>query len=92
MRHRKLAVVLVLVLLLTMAVPVSAALNKDVRDSVVMIWTQFNFENSGILQFGWGSGFFINDQYIVTNHHVIKQFINLGCHRSEQQQVPFLQR
>lgn len=29
--------------------------------------------------YGWGTGFFINDQYLVTNHHVIEPFLEYGA-------------
>ena len=68
---------LVVIMLCALALPASAALEADVRNSIVVVATCFD-TGSGELLFGTGTGFFINDQYLVTNHHVVDTFLAYG--------------
>lgn len=75
---RKIAVLLIaLTVLLGLSVPASASLDVDVRGSVAVVSPCLDTDY-GTVSFGWGSGFFVNDQYLVTNHHVISDFLDYG--------------
>lgn len=60
-----------------------SAINQ-VRESVVVVATYLQARNGGELGFGYGTGFFVGDegsevQYLVTNHHVIENYLNNGA-------------
>lgn len=55
---------------------------SSVRGSVAVVAVGFDLEGEW-LELGWGTGFFVGGskaapQYLVTNHHVIKDYIDLG--------------
>ena len=80
---RKLAAAAIAVLMLTMtAVPALAAFDQGVLDGIVMISTGAPDEK-GVMHYYRGTGFFVgkageNPQYIVTNCHVVEEFILAG--------------
>lgn len=64
--------------------PVSAAddFKLESRESVAVVYTCLEL-NVGEYGFGWGTGFFVgktgeNPQYLVTNYHVISDYIEYG--------------
>ena len=69
------ALVLTVLLVCSLALPVSADMKVDARDSVVVVTSLLHTNGAGSQSYGWGTGFFINDQYLVTNHHVIEAFL-----------------
>lgn len=77
MKQKLTALILVIFLISGMTVTASAELNTDVRNSVVVVSTCFDSQ-MGELHFGTGTGFFINDQYLVTNYHVVDTFLMYG--------------
>jgi len=78
MKRKLIPLILVVVMLCTAVIPVSAELNKDVRNSVVVVSTCLDTD-AGELVFGSGTGFFINDQYLITNYHVVDTFLQYGA-------------
>lgn len=77
MKRKLMALVLAVLLLCLFAIPVSADLNADVRNSVVVVSTCLDTQ-AGDIHFGTGTGFFISDQYLITNHHVVDTFLQFG--------------
>lgn len=77
MKRKIFSVMLALVLVFSLAVPVHAAAAKDARSSVVVVSTLLE-TNAGSLNFGHGTGFFVNSQYLLTNYHVIEDFEEYG--------------
>ena len=78
MKRKITALVLAAVLVCALAVPVSAELNVDVRNSIVAVSSHLDTE-VGLIGFGSGTGFFINDQYLITNYHVVESFLKNGA-------------
>ena len=80
---RKFAAALLTALLLTAAaVPAFADFNRDTLDGIVMITTGAP-DKDGHMNYWRGTGFFVgeagkNPQYIVTNCHVVEEFILAG--------------
>lgn len=80
---RKLAAALLAaVLAASLAVPSLAAFNQDTLNGIVMIRTGAPDEN-GVMNYWRGTGFFVgtpgeNPEYIVTNCHVVEEFILAG--------------
>lgn len=80
---RKLAAAAIAVLMLTItAVPALAAFDQSVLDGIVMISTGAP-DAKGVMHYYRGTGFFVgkageNPQYIVTNCHVVEEFILAG--------------
>ena len=74
MKRKLISLILVVMVLCTTVIPVFADLEKDVRDSVVVVATVLD-SDYGVLRFGSGTGFFINNQYLITNHHVVDTFL-----------------
>ena len=65
------------------SIPAETANMNEVRECVVMVSVWTELDDVGELQSGWGTGFFVGKegsevQYVVTNHHVIENFINYG--------------
>lgn len=84
MKRRFMSLVLAILLISTMIVPASAAtFNKEVRNSIAPI--VYSIEVNGSEQLvSMGTCFFIgktaeNPQYVVTNHHVVDDFLSLGA-------------
>ena len=78
MKRKFTAVLLALALVLCMSLSVSAAMEKDARDGVVVVTPLFHTDAGVSESYGWGSGFFINDQYLITNYHVVSEYIVRG--------------
>lgn len=78
MKRKITVALLALVLLVSMCIPAFADLNLDARSSVVVVRTCLETD-SGIISFGWGSGFFVNSSSLVTNYHVISDFVEFGA-------------
>lgn len=82
---KKKIISILLVIFAVFAVPnvtYSAGFDPSVRNSVVVVETCAEV-NGQIINFGWGSGFFVGElnkdpMYIVTNYHVIEDFIESG--------------
>ena len=73
---------LVSALMLILAVPAFAAFDQDVLNGIVLIRTGAPDED-GVMNYWRGTGFFVgeadeNPEYIVTNCHVIEEFILTG--------------
>ena len=77
MKRKLFTVLLTITLMLGLATPASAELNKDVRDSVVVVSILMDTD-LGEIQFSTGTGFFINEKYLITNYHVVDSFIEWG--------------
>lgn len=77
MKRKLFALLLSVVMICSLSVTASAAVSADTRNSVVVISTCMDTQY-GEFSFGTGTGFFINDQYLVTNHHVIDTFEEYG--------------
>ncbi len=77
-KKRILAVWVFLFTVLCMVFPAHAdGLEADVRSSVVVVYTEIGDAGS------YGTGFFIgeegeNPQYLLTNHHVVEDYLNFG--------------
>ena len=73
---------LVSALMLILAVPAFAAFDQDVLNGIVLIRTGAPDED-GVMNYWRGTGFFVgeageNPEYIVTNCHVVEEFILTG--------------
>lgn len=79
MKKMIIALLLVVLMVCTLVIPVSADMDVDARDSVVVVSSLVHTNGMGSKSYGWGTGFFINDQYLVTNHHVIEPFLYWGA-------------
>ncbi len=65
----------------------ASSFNTEVRNSVVVVATCLNVEGSYEELVGWGTGFFVgepdeNPEYLITNHHVISDFLDWGAGES----------
>lgn len=77
MKRKCLSLLLMLILLISLAVPVSAISANEARNSVVVVSTLLETD-AGSVGFGHGTGFFVTDQYLITNFHVIESFEEYG--------------
>ena len=74
--------VLAVILSLSLALPAFAAFDQSVLDGVVLIYSGAP-DSSGVMQYWRGTGFFVgekgqNPEYIITNCHVVEEYINAG--------------
>lgn len=69
---------LAMLLIQALSMSASAAVTPEVRNSVAVVQSCMALETSQVVSFGWGTGFFVNDQYLVTNFHVISDFVEYG--------------
>ena len=78
MAKKIVSLVLIICMLAAMTVTVNAGGNIDPRDGVVVvsIWIHGKPNNR---ELGTGTGFFITDQYLVTNWHVIETYLKFGA-------------
>ena len=81
-KHRILSLALCVVLVFMMAIPAAAAFDANVLDGIIMIYSGTPDED-GNMRYWRGTGFFVgeadeNPQYIVTNCHVVEEFILAG--------------
>lgn len=79
MKKKITALLLTVLLVCSLIVPASAEMELDARNSVVVVTSLLHTDGAGSESYGWGTGFFINDQYLVTNHHVIEPFLEFGA-------------
>ena len=77
MKRKLFALLVAVVMILSLSTTAFAALNTESRNSVVVVSTCMDTQY-GEFSFGTGTGFFVNDQYLVTNHHVIDTFEQYG--------------
>lgn len=77
MKRKLFALLVAVVMILSLSTTAFAALNAESRNSVVVVSTCMDTQY-GEFSFGTGTGFFVNDQYLVTNHHVIDTFEEYG--------------
>lgn len=82
MKKRLTSLLLALLLGLAMTLPALAAFQSGTLDSVVPVITVIRYEGEDYYP-GWGSAFFVGEkgedpQYLVTNHHVIENFLSFG--------------
>ena len=82
MKKKLFAWILLAVLVLGLCVPAMADFDPATRDSVAVVYTCLDLDQ-GEYGFGWGSCFFVGDQgqdpqYLVTNYHVIADFVDYG--------------
>ena len=66
MKRRFLSLLLMLVLVLSLSVSASAISANEARNSVVVVSTLLE-TGAGNVGFGHGTGFFVTDQYLITN-------------------------
>lgn len=88
MRKKIVGFMVLLMMLLCLNVPVQADTNdnfsSEVRNSVAVIYSSFDTkEGIAAKDWGWGTGFFVgetdkNPEYLVTNHHVVKGYLEAG--------------
>lgn len=78
MKRRFLSLLLMLVLILSLSVSASAISANEARNSVVVVSTLLE-TGAGNVGFGHGTGFFVTDQYLITNFHVIEDFVKCGA-------------
>lgn len=78
MKRRFLSLLLMLVLILSLSVSASAISANEARNSVVVVSTLLE-TGAGNVGFGHGTGFFVTDQYLITNFHVIEDFEKYGA-------------
>lgn len=84
-KRMRILVMTFLVIMSTFRIPIPASaseFNTGVRESVAVVYTCLEL-NVGEYGFGWGSGFFVgemneNPKYLVTNYHVISDYIEYG--------------
>lgn len=74
------SLVLVVVLLIASILPASAAFDTSLRESVGVIMPVLVHDDGQLTYQGYGTGFFVgnegeNPEYIVTNYHVIDDFV-----------------
>lgn len=91
MKKRILPFLLVIVLAVSLCLSVNAAFDPNTRNSVVVVAICFDDLDGNEYTLGWGTGFFVgkpgeNPSYLVTNHHVVEDFIDLG--QGELVEVP----
>ena len=86
MKRKALSFLFALILILTLPLAAVASTGSEARNSVVVVSTCLEM-NLGTKGFGHGTGFFVNDQYLVTNYHVIEVFDSLGAGTLIQQNV-----
>lgn len=77
MKRKLFALLIAVALIVSLSVTAYAAFSAESRNSVVVVSTCMDTQY-GEFSFGTGTGFFINDQYLVTNHHVIDTFEQYG--------------
>lgn len=82
MRKFRLCIVSLLAAFLVGAAPASAAFDQSALDGIVLIYTGAP-DDSGAMSYWRGTGFFVGaqgeePQYIVTNCHVVEEFILAG--------------
>ena len=77
MKRKLFAMLIAVALIVSISVTSYAAFSAESRNSVVVVSTCMDTQY-GEFSFGTGTGFFINDQYLVTNHHVIDTFEQYG--------------
>lgn len=82
MRKFRLCIVSLLAAFLVGAAPASAAFDQSALDGIVLIYTGAP-DSSGTMSYWRGTGFFVgaqgeDPQYIVTNCHVVEEFILAG--------------
>lgn len=81
MRKKKIFVwAAALMMLIAVCTPVHAesGFKNEVREGVAVLATYSEIDNvGGIL--GWGTCFFINSQYLISNHHVIEDYLANGA-------------
>lgn len=90
MKRKALSFLFALILILTLPLATAASTGSEARNSVVVVSTCLEM-NLGTKGFGHGTGFFVNDQYLVTNYHVIEVFDSLGAGTLIQQNVDGVQ-
>lgn len=90
MKRKALSFLFALILILTLPLAAVASTGSEARNSVVVVSTCLEM-NLGTKGFGHGTGFFVNDQYLVTNYHVIEVFDSLGAGTLIQQNVDGVQ-
>lgn len=87
MRKKIVNFMTMLMLLLCLNVPVQAKtddnFSAEVRNSVAVVYSSFDTTAGVAESWGWGTGFFVgqtdqNPEYLVTNHHVIAQYLENG--------------
>lgn len=77
MKRKVLSLILALGLLLGLAISASAV-PSDARNGVAVVQGVLDTD-IGIAGLGQGSGFFVSDQYLITNYHVVDLFVEYGA-------------
>ncbi len=82
MKKRLLALLVVIILSVCICVPALADFDPATRNSVAVVYTCLDLDG-GEYGFGWGSCFFVgepgqNPTYLITNYHVIEDFVDFG--------------
>lgn len=82
MKKNVASLALAVLLALCLCIPAAAEFDPATRNSVAVVYTCLDLDG-GEYGFGWGSGFFVgvrgeNPSYLVTNFHVIEDFVEYG--------------
>ena len=82
MKQKLMLLLIPIFVLFMLPLPAEAAFKTEVRESVAVVHPCLEVDG-GVAELGWGTGFFVgnsgeNPKYIVTNYHVISEFIDYG--------------
>lgn len=82
MKKKVVCLLSALLLAVSVAFPAAAAFNRDVLDSVVVVYVEI-YNDDELYGYATGTGFFVGEsgedpQYLVTNYHVLEYYVATG--------------